>query len=595
MNVPAVAGAGKSVVIVELARRLATSKILFLAQSRNVTDRARNTLPRNVTVKTIYEMAAQHVRLTHRDKLNGPGVLSSLTRERVKSVLADATSSEIDRAIYVLQQFYKAPGSFPELKHIPRPRSAAPDWRFDDKESMQAVAVARDIWFSQCRQDPDSLPLTFDAVIKLWTLSTPETVRLDEFNRTMTVTPLGDHDLVVLEEAQDSSEALLNFLARQPSSTIMFADPYQALTHGNLAIQQLRHPLQQRAETVFMGESWRFGPSLASVLNALTEKASHPTPQRITGMGLTNVYDTGQRLKWLSAGEHYTLIADQPASLFEYAYEVTSMGKEVAWIDGLSSYPIRLLLDLAILDERDAQQRAAPGEMRIETDWLRRCGTLDRARKHALARRDFSTVGLCDFVQARRGEGLLNTIMTWMERDQDRQRAMVNNWQDAPHRDVTLTTVRRAKGHEFPRVVIGDDLVTDRLIAQWTIDFSTRRDLNRLYTALSRAQFDIAIPQTLLGHLADHGRVVAENSRPVDSPLPESGPLHPYFGAHRHTVLEMAPGFRHRRPTASRVAQKPHHRTSGQDEIRRKMEEGARASGASSLETLRSALKGKGL
>lgn len=589
MNVPAVAGAGKSVVIIELGRRLASAKILFLAQSRNVTDRARSTLPSNVSVKTVYEKAAEHIRLTHRDKFKALGVLSSLTPERVLSVLAGVTSLEIDRALYVLRQFYKAPGSFPELNHIPRPSSATPDWRFNDRESMRAVSLARDIWFSQSSVDPDSLPLTFEVVVKLWTLATPETVWLEETNESKRIAPLGDHDLVVLEEAQDSSSALLDFLARQPSSTIMFGDPYQSLTHGNLTIQQLRHPLQQRAATAFMGESWRFGPSLASILNALTEKAGDLNSQRISGLGVTRVYATTQRIQWLKEGLHYTLIADQPATLFEYAHEATSMGKEVAWIDGLMSYPVRLLLDLAILEERDTRL-VSPGEMRIESAWVRQCGSLDRARKDALRRRDFSTAALCDFVQARCGEALVDMIITWMEKDQDRQLSMLKNWQGAPHRDVTLTTVRRAKGHEFPRVVVAEDLVTNRLVSRWKIDFTARRDLNRLYTALSRAQFDVAVPQTLIGHLSDHGRVVSESRLSKETTPPQGNSLHPYFGPHRHTVLEMAPGYRHQRASAP-VVKKSHHYASGQDVVRRKMEESARKMGKCSIEDLRAALK----
>ncbi|CAM3837972.1 hypothetical protein VRRI112168_02555 [Vreelandella rituensis] len=588
VNVPAVAGSGKSLVIVEFGRRAGQADILFLAQSRNVVDRARGTLPSNVTARTVYEMAVRHVRLTHKDKLKTPAVLGGIPRQQIKARFPHVTSVEIERALGILTRFYQTKGSFPEPMHLPDPDPQHPDWRNHEMDRKQAVSVARDIWFSQASRDPESLPLTFDAIIKLWTLSTAETVTIDKIDRRITLSPLGKHDIVILEEAQDSSEALLDFIARQRVSIITFGDPFQALRPGNLAIQQLRHPLHQRADTIFMGESYRFGPAVAGVLNALTHKAGSQHKNRITGLGTSSLHGAEQRFTWLEKGLHYTHIADQPASLFLAALEATRWDKRIAWVDGISSYPVQLLLDLARLGAPPKQNAMHQQPPPIQTPWVRQCASLDAAHQYASQRNDALGMSLCNLVANHLTPTLPDIIQGWISDDHQRQQAMLKHWSAPPARDITLTTVIRAKGHEFPRVMIDPDLAPPHLFQQWAIKGSWRRAIHRLYTALSRTQFAAAVPDVVLAHLDAHQWPrVANPSEDTFDDLKDNP--HPHFGIHRHTLLEMTPAHRDKRCLMA-PAKKTATTASGHTSTRERLEANAKALEGTSVEELRQQL-----
>ena len=150
------------------------------------------------------------------------------------------TQADIKLARQTLKRFYRDTGSFPEPKHMPA--SAQPKENRSSRHTPlpASLTLARDIWFSQINKSADSLPLTFDAVIKQWTLSTPVTLDTGASGRFTTIHPLGKHQAIVLEEAQDSGAHLLNFITRQQVPLILFGDDMQALRLGDPSAMELR-------------------------------------------------------------------------------------------------------------------------------------------------------------------------------------------------------------------------------------------------------------------------------------------------------------------------------------------------------------------
>lgn len=591
INVPAVAGSGKSMLITALSRRLADQRILFLSHGRNVADRGRATLPANVTVRTVYEMAARHVKATHTDKMDAGGVRGFLTDQAMRDACTNATRQDLPLARRVLKHFYTSANRFPEPSNLPDGgKDETPE---QARMNKQALQVARAVWFSQTYRETTSAPLTFDAVVKLWTQSTSEPIYFKELDKTLTLPPLGHHDIVIVEESQDASEAFLDFLSRQSMSVILFGDPFQSLRRGNWKIQQFRHPMHQRADTAFMGESWRFGPAIASLLNALTLKAGSKHENRIVGLGRSNVYGEEQRYQWEQQGLHYTEIAASPATLFEQALIATSRGKTVAWVDGLDSYPITLLRDLAALaTPYDRFLHDRPPTSQITTDWVAACDSLEAAEARCQSRYDNEGLALCRFVRTHAGEDLLGLIDGWRQADAERQRIMLQQWTDPPERDVTMTTVTRSKGHEFPRVSIAQDVIPPSLLQQWPIKSTHQHLLNIAYTAISRAQYEVAIPADLQTHLKMNNRSLAENSFADPSEIPATDVVHPYFGIQRQALLEMHPRQRHKRMTM-KAPKTPSNIESGQTRTREQLEAEAQALSMHSTEELRAMLPGR--
>lgn len=166
--------------------------------------------------------------------------------------------------------------------------------------------------------------------------------------------------------------------------------------------------------------------------------------------------------------------------------------------------------------------------------------------------------------------------------------------QTPPERDLTLTTVSRAKGHEWGRVVISDDCFPAVLMqGRWQLVKRDRSIANRAYTAISRAQIAVAVPEDFLKHLEDHGVVLAANSFPEGEEVVADERFHSHFGCHRHAQLEMSPSLRRRR-----MALKPPRRTSnmasGQMRLKAQLEKQAEALKGHSVDELRAMLRGRG-
>lgn len=592
LNVPAIAGAGKSVLIAEIARRSSDRRLLFLSHGRNVADRARVTLPPSCTVRTVYEHAQQFLRHTHEDKLRQQRTQPGLSDADIKAIAGDCAARTLGRVKRVLAHFYESDNRYPEPANLPTTVGPnEPDWLSSPGETRHVLAVARDVWFSQCNSTPGTAPLTFQAVIKLWTQAIPVTVNLPEIDRRITLSPLGNHDLVVVEEAQDASVALLSMLVRQRVDVLLFGDAFQALRRGNPELQRLRHPLLGRGQTLSLFTSYRFGASVASLLNAILAKGNDNRSALIRGEGRSAVHGEAQRSAWESQGEHFTLIARSPVTLFQEALDASERGLTLAWVDGLASYPVDQLHDLALLArQNDPVHRAANGSRRFRTSWIGNLGTLDNARQYYERRQDAFGRDLSHLLLAQPpGRDVLTLLAGWERDDALRQEAMLGRWDQPPHRDITLTTVTRAKGNEFPRVVVANDLVPSRLVNRWALPDGARLDLNYLYTALSRTQFEVSVPGRLLTHLDAAGWALADNDDVINLVEDALVTPHPYFGSHRYNLLEMSPRNRGRRKR-QRAPQQRSTRVSGQDQIRARIEEEARQSVAKGPAALREAL-----
>ncbi|TDX22472.1 UvrD-like helicase family protein [Modicisalibacter xianhensis] len=592
VNVPSVAGSGKSVLITELARRDATKDILFLTHSRNIADRARGSLPANVTIMTVSDAAMRYARRLYQSKLQSRRVRGALSEEDlIRAAGMGCTRLEAQRARHILARFYRSANRFPEPSDVP----SQPEWAQSASEVRRALQAARDIWFSQLDRSTDSAPLTFSAIVKLWTQSATESVFIPEFNRTVAISPLNDPDIIVLEESQDSSEALLDFLARQNVAVVMLGDAYQALRDGNRKIQNQQHGLQRRAQTFMMRESWRFGPSVASVLNAITDRVAGQGDTRIVGLGQSSVVPLGQRLHWERAGKHYTYIASSVCSLFQEALRATDAGLTIAWVDGLESYPFQLFRDLLCIGTPvdGLRPTTAPRLHQVDSPLLRDIRSLEAARQRLHGRFDMVGVALCDWLLSIDRAGLLEKVDRWRQLDEDRQNSLLTRWQAPPERDITLSTVARAKGHEWPRVAVAEDCFPTSLIAgDWRLRYSQRIVANTAYTAMSRAQHELAVSEAFLNYLIDQGWQLPDNNYTGDKENAGLGELHPYFGGHRHTLLEMAPSQRGKRQVIASV--KPSsQRTSGQLALKAKVEATADRLAHNSVDELRSQLRPK--
>lgn len=592
-SIPAVAGAGKSMMIVEIARRDAHRRILFLCKSKNIAERARSTLPGNVTAHTFIETALQFLRLVNPQKASAGIVKAHSTDDVLKVAPSGTTTADANRALMILSHFYRSTHTHPHEAHVPRIEEG---WPQQPLERKAAVTAAQWAWFAQLRvgQSQARLPMSFASLMKWWTLSDPQEGHYPELGKWMIVSPIPEqYDLVIVEEAQLLTQSVLSFLARQRAVLIFFGDGYQALQYGSDKLHHQKHPIYERAEVLQLNESFRFGPSVARICSALASKAGAPSKDWVKGLAKSGVYSESRRHFWEQQNQHYTFLAASPVTLFQEALEATRRGKALAWINGINSLPITLLRDLILLGTGgDGSYRAQVPSHLIETPELRNAPSL-----HALLERyqlspnhPISQLGQWVYHQAE--PSLLTIVEGWRKADAARQAYYVRKL-GAPDRDITLGTVRAAQGHEWPRVALSDDLFPIQLCGgQWLVDKQHVRSVHAAYTGASRAQRGLSLPSIFLSHLKDYEWDVPEDApgTEIDAPQREQRLSHRHFGIDPQVRLELSPEARNSlarvKPTTS-----PSVRASGQNKIKAIIEAEAKNMGKSSIKDLRAALR----
>lgn len=592
---PAVAGAGKSMLIVEMARRDAQRDMLFLCQSSNIADRARSTLPANVKVKTIAGAAFDYLEQVKPDKAKEKIIKRHDPRSFLAVAPTGTTEIEAMRAESVLSRFYRSPHPHPQEVHLP-PEA---DWSHAPGDYKPVLATARSVWFAQTRKQREGgLPFCFSSLIKWWTLGRTESIYYPELDKHISASPIpGKYDLIVVEEAQLLNTGQLDFLSRQRASVVFFGDGYQALKSGSPRLQHQSHPTYERCETLTLHESFRFGPSVASVCSALAHKGGAGRRDWVKGLGQSAVYSEYRRFEWEAKDQHYTLLTTSTATLFHEALEATRRGKVTAWINGLASHPIDLLRDLIVLGMgRESAYRAETSRHLIKTPWLRNAPSLAAVLERYQTQPSHPISQIGRWVYNMGDPNLLRIVDGWRRADEARQKHYLNNPFQPLARDITLGTVPQAQGHEWPRVALADEVFPMSLCGhEWGVEKSRLLAINIAYTAASRAQRGLAVPAMFLAHLQAHGWELPDDVPNVDlDPLGKEGArsLHPHFGIDRQARLEMTGSVRERvkRPPPSQPASS---RDSGQNRIRDRILAGAERAGPGGIDALRAALHKK--
>lgn len=548
INVQAVAGAGKSVVITELTRRLSSASFLFLCFSTSIADRARATLPASVHVATFDEAARAFVQRTHPMKIGRtdklPRVLPDRAIHQATELKASTQETRIIRR--VLHFFYRSASASIEHDLV---EEALTSMRITKPGlATHILQMARMVWSSQTRRSDSSAPICQGAMIKLWTQGRQE-VRYSSkkqrsghpySNDVEMIAPLGGAEMIAVEEAQDLTEAMIGFLGRQNRVVLMFGDAMQTLLKRAPAAHQ-DHALQQRGYRVSLAQTYRFGQDVAGLLTLLKDRCHDAQQEPIVGRpGFTSgigVYHPEALHRWVDQRSPITLlgasIIDMLPLLMNYP------DTPVGWVDGLANpgYHYQTLWDMACL----TAPQEHPIRKRIQNRWIREARTLEQLHEQLTQRQAQLSVQLCEWVQANRHAPLLKILETLRQREACYQHAMVNDLVHVPAPGFTFATPTTAKGHEWPTVAICPSLTRalHYLPKDGVPNESLQRMLRSLYTAVSRVQHTLLVPEDLV-KLAQQG-----NSGVTVTPIEQlacvthSEQDHPYFGIARHRVLEM--------------------------------------------------------
>ena len=265
-RVIAYAGTGKTATLRIIAEARPRDRVLYLAFNRAIAEEARHRMPANTQARTTHQVAFAATRAWRGSR----PVVSSWWR--LKRDISRHESEAIEQCrMYgrgwdsafaavaeTMTRYCNSADPLPAPHHVPRdvvtryevaaarlegePGSDQAQRSFEVGVRRALAASARRVWEAVVAHN--DWPVTHDAYLKIWQLSEP----------------VLSADLVLFDEAQDAAPVQQAVVLHQPGCVWMVGDPHQAIYEWRGAIDALS---QYHAPSHPLSRSWRFGPTIA--------------------------------------------------------------------------------------------------------------------------------------------------------------------------------------------------------------------------------------------------------------------------------------------------------------------------------------------
>lgn len=452
LRIEALAGTGKTSTLLHLVSHpdRPLGKILYTAFGAKVIAEAKERMPRHVTVKTNHGLAwwGFGSQYNSAGRLRGKVIATNL-RERFRwpaSRFGAATESMALRGVLdTLRRFCNS--ADPQITRIHAMPSAA---RVEPGNARSAAdhaslfaALAQEVWTAW--EDPaDRLPVTHDVYLKRWALSRP---RLP-------------FDIILLDEAQDANPVMVDvLLSQEHAQMVVVGDRRQAIFGFRGAIDAM--DAFELEETVTLRQSFRFGPAIAAIGNAVLSEHCEAEVEL-----LGHASQPG-RVGRLPSGPH-TLLARRNATLVDEVVSalVARPPRRVGVVGGVDE----LVALLKGAEQLRAGIRTPVPDLAEFSTWQE---VVDAAADDA-------------YMHLRR---LVKLVMEYgTQRLIPMLESIAGNESDESRCDIVLSTAHRAKGREWPRVRLADDFPVKGPPDDPGADGWTPEEGNLLYVAVTRAR-----------------------------------------------------------------------------------------------------------
>lgn len=331
--------------------------------------------------------------------------------------------------------------------------------RVSPARAGQLSVLAKSLWEQMC--DPDSpVPMHHDGYLKLYQLSCP---RLP-----------GDY--LMVDEFQDTNPVLLDIIRRQRQPVIGVGDPHQSIFAFRGAVNAMSRLSADRE--LFINQSFRFGPAVADVANALLGGLKQET-RKIIGSGPRT------EVRWSpeppQGVESLTVISRTNGGLFNFAVEALALNQSLSFVGGVQSYGLSKLCDV---------QHMSNGNFgNVRDSFLRSFKSFWQFKEYAEEVEDLELLRLIKTCEEY-GEhifGLVDEIHAKAQDTLDAQRV--------------LTTAHKCKGLTRDHVLLADDfpLLVDE---GHLVDPIDEQEVNLAYVAVTRAVQSLTLNATTKDYLA---------------------------------------------------------------------------------------------
>ncbi len=405
------AGTGKTSTLRLLGEARRDRRAIYIAFNRAIANDARGSFPRNVECRTAHSLAFRTIGRQYAHRLNGPRQPARIAAQllgaeplRVDQSLMLAPAQVARIAIDTITRFCQSADTEVGSAHVPYVRGI--DYPAA-KHAVRTAAVplARKAWADLSRLD-GRLKFAHDHYLKLWALTEP----------------VLDADVVMLDEAQDSNPLVASIFDRQShAQRIAVGDACQAIYGWRGAVDAMSG--FDADVRLLLSQSFRFGSAVAAEANKWLQVLA--AELRLRG------YDKiPSRLAALP--EPDAILCRSNAGAITYLIDAAEQGRRAALVGGGDE--IRRLAEAAI--ELRAGRGTAHPELMAFMTW----GQVQQYVEEESAGSDLKV--LVRLIDSHGPETII---------------ALVNRLVDERDADVVVSTAHKAKGREWPRVLVADD------------------------------------------------------------------------------------------------------------------------------------------
>lgn len=433
--VNAFAGTGKTATLVKFALANPDKKMLYLAFNRAVRDEAEQKFPFNVECKTSHQLAWPSQGKHYRHRL-----VSQIRITEVAKALNTRYWQLVQQVMATLNRFLASPDPEISLVHYRGDEEAG------GPNPTRVVQGAHFIW-QKMRDTGSAFPVTHDAYLKLYQLSAPDLTAC--------------YQTILFDEAQDANPVTQALVLRQDCQVILVGDRHQQIYRFRGADNALDAPALREADRLWLTHSFRFGPQVAEVANALL--AQEGETKQVAGCGgADEVLPPGA-----VCAAHQAILSRTVAGVIDSALRAAGRKESICWVGGIEGYRTEQLEDLYWFSVDRTKKLKYPHLLKDYTDYDDYC----RIAKSTEDIEMLQSVSLLerDFPLPQKLATLRRFTVT------DERRAA-----------VTVSTAHRAKGLEWPVVVLSEDypdIFDPKLSGAERLD-----EINLLYVAVTRAR-----------------------------------------------------------------------------------------------------------
>jgi F-box protein, helicase, 18 len=472
IRINAVAGSGKTTVLVEYAkRRPRASRILYLAFNRSVRLHAQERFARegmpNVDVQTAHSLAFRHI-----VQRQGYAVAKGYKVHDIVRILDLKPSAHDLHAPYIIaNHILKFAALF---CNVPAARVQDVDYcaLITDEKAAGAVKHHYNAIESGTRQllakmDRKEIETTHDFYLKKYQLSRPRLL----------------YDTILFDEGQDASPVMLDVFLSQSAGKVIVGDIHQQ-------IYGWRHAVNALAAADFpqyaLSTSFRFTTHIARLaMECLSWKRLLGDTQPVV------IHGRGECQKIRSRAT----IARSNLALLKKAIDAVSNDRSVKKIyfeGNINSYTYAA----AGASIYDVLNLYLEQQHRIRDPLIQTMKNFEQLKEYTDASEDLELGMLIDIVEeyGRDIPALLKKITGMHVNDDDRDKA-----------DMIFSTLHRCKGMEYDRVTLADDFITPDRIKQLLerekeqpVDREKlSEEINLAYVAVTRSKQYLDFPEAM--------------------------------------------------------------------------------------------------